>query len=224
MSAGSTTRPRVQFVTARARPELGGIESHVAEVAGRAVELGYDVEVLTTDRSRSLPRHEQVAGYTVRRFRAFPASRDWYASPGLFWAVLTSKADLVHVQGVHTLVPPTALLAALLRGRKTVLTFHTGGSSSALRRRSRGLQWRLMAPLLRRTTRLVGVSHFEADLFSEVTGRDDVEVIRNGGALPLHSTVDPDPDLMLSIGRLERYKGHHRAIAALKPGFRSNCS
>ena len=210
-----TTRPRVQFVTTRARPELGGIESHVAEVAGRAVERGYDVEVLTTDRSRSLPRHEQVAGYTVRRFRAFPASRDWYASPGLFWAVLTSKADLVHVQGVHTLVPPTALLAALLRGRKTVLTFHTGGSSSALRRRSRGLQWRLMAPLLRRTTRLVGVSHFEADLFSEVTGRDDVDVIRNGGALPLHSTVDSDPDLMLSIGRLERYKGHHRAIAAL---------
>ncbi len=215
MSDRATTRPRVQFVTTRARPELGGIESHVAEVAGRAVERGYDVEVLTTDRSRSLPRHEQVAGYTVRRFRAFPASRDWYASPGLFWAVLTSKADLVHVQGVHTLVPPTALLAALLRGRRTVLTFHTGGSSSALRRRSRGLQWRLMAPLLRRTTRLVGVSHFEADLFSEVTGRDDVEVIRNGGALPLHSTVDSDPDLMLSIGRLERYKGHHRAIAAL---------
>ena len=215
MNAGVTTRPRVLFVTARARPELGGIESHVAEIAGRAVERGYDVEVLTTDRSGRLPRREQVAGYTVRRFRALPASRDWYASPGLFWAVLTSRADVVHVQGVHTLVPPAALLAALLRRRKTVLTFHTGGSSSALRRRSRGLQWRLLTPLLRRTTRLVGVSHFEADLFSEVTGRDDVMVIRNGGALPLHSTVESDPDLMLSIGRLERYKGHHRAVAAL---------
>ncbi len=36
MTAGVTATPRVQFVTARARPELGGIESHVAEVAGRA--------------------------------------------------------------------------------------------------------------------------------------------------------------------------------------------
>jgi glycosyltransferase involved in cell wall biosynthesis len=33
--------------------------------------------------------------------------------------------------------------------------------------------------------------------------------------------VEPEPDLVLSIGRLERYKGHHRAVAALPELLRS---
>ena len=217
VNAGVTTRPRVLFVTARARPELGGIESHVAEIAGRAVERGYDVEVLTTDRSGRLPRREQVAGYTVRRFRALPASRDWYASPGLFWAVLTSRADLVHVQGVHTLVPPTALLAALLRRRKTVLTFHTGGSSSALRRRSRGSEWRSARP--------AAAAHHAAGGRVALRGRP---LHRGHGARRRHgdpqrwraaATTPPfesGPGLVLSIGRARALQGaHHRAVAAL---------
>lgn len=232
-----TVRPdgrpvRIAMVAARARPEIGGIESHVAEVAERLAAHGLDVEVLATDRSGELPRVEHIAGdgdgygrgYVVRRYRAFPRTRDWYVSPGLGLALLRRRYDLVHVQGVHTLVPPVALLAALVRRRPAVLTFHTGGSSSAFRERSRGLQWRLLAPLLRRVKVLVGVSRFEADRFDDVLGEPGrVRLVRNGGSLPApRDPVAVDRSLVVSSGRLERYKGHHRAIDALPELLRTH--
>ncbi len=210
---------RVGMIATRCQPEIGGIESHVAEVAGRLVARGYELEVLTTDRTGHLPRVERTdQGYVIRRFRAFPASRDWYLSPGLFLAALRARYDLVHVQGVHTLVPPAAMVAALLRRRPYLLTFHTGGSSSAFRERSRSTQWRILAPLLRRADRLVGVSVFEGHLFDDVLGwaPGTVTVIRNGGSLPAaESPVARVPGRIISVGRVEHYKGHHRVIEAL---------
>ena len=49
---------RVGMITTRAQPEIGGIESHVAEVAVRIAARGYDLELLTTDRSGRLPKRE----------------------------------------------------------------------------------------------------------------------------------------------------------------------
>ncbi len=227
--AAESRRTRVAVATARCVPEIGGIETHVEEVSRRLVRDGWDLEVLTTDRSGELPRRETRSGIPVRRFRALPADRDWYASPGLGWALLRSDVDLVHVQGIHTLVPPLAMLVAWLRRIPYVVTFHTGGSSSAFRTRMRGLQFRLLSPLLRRAAALVGVSRFEARRFEDATGlpAGTVRVVRNGGTLPTPpADVVVDPDLVVSIGRLERYKGHHRAVEALpriltqRPGAR----
>lgn len=231
-TSGGSAPGRVTMVTARCQPEIGGIESHVAEVAARLAGRGWDVEVLTTDRSGELTRTERVAGYVVRRFRAFPAQRDWYLAPGIFWSLLRHRRDLVHVQGVHTLVPVVAMLACLLRRTPFALTFHTGGSSSSFRHRARGLQFRLLAPLLRRAEVLVGVSDHERLLFDEVLGQEGrVRLVRNGGTLPVVSVPDGTADavhedVLVSIGRLERYKGHHRVVEALphllahRPGVR----
>lgn len=233
-------RGRVVVATARCVPEIGGVETHVEEVSTRLVRDGWGVEVLTTDRSRALPRREDrpvtsrdpggaVGRLRTRRFRAFPADRDWYLSPGLVAALARSRADLVHVQGIHTLVPPLAMLVAWLRRTPYVVTFHTGGSSSALRTRARSLQWRLLAPLLRRAAALVGVSRHEARLFEQAAGLapGTVRVVRNGGTLPpAPEGIVADPDLVVSTGRLERFKGHHRAVEALpvllreRPGAR----
>ena len=206
------------MIATRSQPEIGGIESHVAEVAGRIAARGYDLELLTSDRSGRLPRRERVDGYTVRRFRAYPAGRDWYFSPGLFWAALRTRYDVVHVQGIHTLVPPLAMLAAILRRTPFLLTFHTGGNSSAFRERARRTQFRLLTPLLRRARALVGVSVFEARRFEEIMGLPEgsITVIRNGGSLPAPpAPVEPEPGLVVSVGRIERYKGHHRLVEAL---------
>lgn len=211
----SSTKTRVGMITTRAQPEIGGIESHVAEVAGRIAAQGYDLELLTTDRSGALPKREVVDGYTIRRFRAFPANRDWYFSPGLFLAALRAKYDLIHVQGVHTLVPPLAMIAAILRRTPFLLTFHTGGNSSAFREKARSTQFKILTPLLRRAHTLIGVSEFEGTRFEEIVGRP-ITVIRNGGSLPpVAEPVAPEPALVTSVGRIERYKGHHKAVEAL---------
>ncbi|TIC86688.1 glycosyltransferase family 4 protein [Nocardioides sp. GY 10127] len=203
------------MVSTRAQPDLGGIESHVAEVARRLAARGWELEVLTTDRTGDLLRTERTDGYVVRRYRAYPRTRDWYASPGLLLALLTRRRELVHVQGVHTLVPPVAMLGAWLRRTPYLLTFHSGGATSELRARARGTQWRLLGPLLRRARLLVGVSEFEVRRFEQAVGAP-VRLVRNGGSLPAPVPAPAvEPGLVVTVGRLEKYKGHQRAVAAL---------
>ena len=54
---------RVGMVVSRGQPEIGGIESGVAEVVGRIAARGDDLGILTTDRSGAPPRVERVDGY-----------------------------------------------------------------------------------------------------------------------------------------------------------------
>lgn len=215
----SPGRPRVLHVVQRYFPEMGGLETHVAEVTrGLAATGEFDVTVLATDRSGALARHDVVNGVPVLRRRSWPKEGDLYLSPGLPVPVLRGGWDLVHVQGVNTLAPPVGMLSALAARTPFVLTFHSGGHSSPVRTAGRGLQYRVLAPLLRRARRLIAVSRFERSAFAAVTGlaEDRFSVIPNGGALPpAPAVVAPVPGRIVTSGRLERYKGHHRVVEAL---------
>lgn len=210
------------MVAARALPFMGGIETHVHEVSRRLAASGVDVTVLTTDPSGDLPPSEEVDGYRIRRWPAYPRTRDYYLSPGLIRHLLGagSDYDVVHVQGVHTLVAPAALAATRRVGLPSVLTFHTGGHSSGLRERLRPVQWKVLGPLLRSAAALVAVCEFEREMFARALGIDEsaIRLIRNGSErLPVDDSApvtDGDP-LVVSVGRLEEYKGHHRILRAL---------
>jgi glycosyltransferase involved in cell wall biosynthesis len=126
--------------------------------------------------------------------------------------------DLVHCQGIHTPVPLLAMISARQAGIPYLVTFHTGGHSSRLRNAMRTTQWRLAGPLLRNAVSLIAVSRFEAAALTRHArlGDKPVIVIRNGGALPPPRTgTVAVPGRIVSSGRLERYKGHHRVIEAL---------
>lgn len=214
-----TGRPRVLQVVQRFFPELGGTETHVAEVARRLAERGsIDLTVFATDRSGTLPRRESMDGFDVVRRRSYPRQLDLYLCPGMIPVIRGGDWDLVHFQGVHTLVPPLGMLAALSARLPYVVSFHSGGHSSAARSAMRETQWKVLSPLLRRAARLVAVSRFEQAYFARAIGVDPSRftVIGNGGALPeVPPEVLPVPGRIVTSGRLERYKGHHRAIAAL---------
>lgn len=220
LPAPRRTRPlHVLNVVHRFLPELGGTETHVAEVTRRLVEHpDLDITVLTTDRSGTLPPEDDVSGVRVIRKAAWPRDRDYYYSPEMTRAIESGPWDIVHFQGVHTLVPPMGMLAARRARIPYVLTFHSGGNSSAGRTAARGPQFKAMTPLLRGADRLIAVSRFERRRFSALTGiaEEDVVVIGNGGVLPpVPADVRPVPGRIVSSGRLERYKGHHLAIEAL---------
>ncbi len=209
----------ILMVWARFFPEMGGIETHIHEISRRLSAAGHRITVLATDRSGALPTRDRVGEVEVIRVGARPRSTDWYVAPGILGTILRQRWDVVHVQGYHTLVSPLAMLASLLSRQKYVLTFHSGGHSSALRRSLRGLQWRILAPLVRRADALVGVSQSEVEQFSRGMHipRNRFRVVRNGAQVPegVAGTVREDPDLIISMGRLERYKGHHRVIEAM---------
>jgi glycosyltransferase involved in cell wall biosynthesis len=209
---------RILMVAARCYPFMGGTETHIQEVGPRLVAHGHAVDVLTTDPSGDLPVEEEVRGMRVVRVPAWPRELDLYVAPGIYTAIRRGAWDLIHFQGYSSFVVPIGLLAVVRGHLPFVLTFHSGGHSSRLRNALRRTQHMLLRPLVTRAARLISVSEFEADFFSRRMGvpRDRFVVIPNGAAMPAPSPgVKVDPHLIVSGGRLERYKGHHRAIAAL---------
>jgi len=207
-------------VSARYFPHMGGLETHVYEVARRLKAGGADVSVLTTDPEGRLPTRDMVDDVPIRRVRSWPADRDYYFAPGIGQAISEIRPDLIHCQGTHTFAPPLTMLAAQRAGIPYVLSFHSGGHSSGLRNAIRGIQWQALRPLLAGARRLVAVSQFEAEHFQRQLRlpRDRFTVIPNGSQLPKPDAADRSTEsgtLILSVGRLEQYKGHHRVIGAL---------
>jgi glycogen synthase len=199
---------------------MGGVETHVFEVSRRLTRAGVETTVLTADSEGQLPEAEAVEGVTVHRVRAWPAGSDLYFAPAIFRVIGEGDWDIVHVQSYHTFVAPFAMLAARRAGIPYVVTFHPGGHSSAWRNRLRGAQHRLLRPLFAGAARLIAVAPSELDLFGDRLGIDRARFayIPNGCDItPVapRAPAAPDGTLIASIGRLERYKGHHRVIAAL---------
>jgi glycosyltransferase involved in cell wall biosynthesis len=212
--------PRVLMVTPRSPLAQGGVERHVMEVSRRMVARGVDVEVLCTDPEIRSGVTETRDGVPIHTVRAWPRGRDYYLAPGVWREMGRRDWDLVHVQSYHTLVAPLAMLRARALGLPYVVTFHGGGHSSELRNRARGAQMRLLRPLLRRASRLVAVARFEIEEYGEELGlpTEKFALIPNGTDLSFSdaelAVAEPETPTLASIGRLERYKGHHRVLAA----------
>jgi glycosyltransferase involved in cell wall biosynthesis len=129
----------------------------------------------------------------------------------------SQRPDLVHVQSYHTLVAPLAMLRALTMRVPYVVTFHGGGHSSGLRNRLRGLQLRLLRPLLARAEKLVAVARFEIDRYGRAlrVPPERFVLIPNGTEVAVGNGIpEAEGSTLATIGRLERYKGHHRVLAA----------
>jgi glycosyltransferase involved in cell wall biosynthesis len=210
------------MVAFRYLPFLGGVELHVAEVTRRLAARGVDVTILTTDTTGTLPSEENLAGVNIKRVRAWPANRDYYLAPRVYTEIARGAWDVVHVQAYHTFVGPLAMLAAQRARLPYVVTFHAGGHSSRLRHALRPLQLSLVRPLLARADRLVALAPFEIEHYSQRlrVPRERFVLVSNGSDLPRPATLRDVPrsaSLIASLGRLERYKGHHRALAAMPP-------
>ena len=212
---------RVLLVAARYFPYMGGLETHVYEVGRRLVRAGVQVTVLTTDVSGQLLTSENMEGMQIRRVRSWPSNKDYYFAPDIYRIITQEKWDLVHCQGYHNLVPPLAMLAARRARIPYIVTFHSGGDSSLLRKALRHLQWMVLRPLLAQAEYLISPSKWEVEFFRERLHLPESQfvVIPNGSYhLPLAPEATgqkKNSTLIVSVGRLERYKGHQRMIAAL---------
>jgi glycosyltransferase involved in cell wall biosynthesis len=219
-------RLRVLMVAPRYTPHpQGGIAIHVYQVASRLVRAGVDLTVLATDISGKLPAIEESEGMKILRVRAWPANKDYYFAPGLYPIITRGQWDLVHCHGSNGLIPPVAMLAAWRANIPYILTLHSAGDVTHLRKALRGLYRRMLRPLILRAEKIIAVSEFEAAFFRERLRlpAERFAIISNGAG---HLPEMPEEtngatnganhsSLIVSIGRLERYKGHQRVIAAL---------
>ena len=220
-AAGEEKPLRVLMVTPLSPLSQGGVERHVMEVSRRLAAAGLEVEVLCTDPGGKGVVEEYHDGVRIRTVRAWPANRDYCFAPQLWREMSRSRWDVIHLQSYHTLVAPLAMLRALWLRTPYVVTFHGGGHSSETRNRARTAQRRLLRPLLRRAARLVAVAKFEIEQYGEELGvpAQRFALIPNGTDLAFSANgaatgARANGSTIATVGRLERYKGHHRVIAA----------
>lgn len=221
VTAATTGRLRVLMTAPLYLPHVGGVERYVHMLSRRLAERGISVTVLTTDPAGAWPPTARLDGVDVVRVPAWPRGRDYYFAPQVYDFVRRGDWDVVHVQCYHSFVAPLAMLGAVHARTPYVVTFHAGGHSSWLRRRLRRPQWAALRPLLARADRLIAIAPFEIDLYGALlkVPRERFALIPTGIGLgnndPPAAFDGATAPVIASIGRLERYKGHHRLIEAL---------
>lgn len=210
---------RVVVVTPGFAPEQGGVEAHAGHLVRELVALGAHVEVLTARRGLRRARTETRDGVRVRVFPAWRIAA-MSVSPRLALCGLLAfrGADIVHVHSYHALCGVSAL--AGLAG-PVVFTphYHGHGHSRGATVLHRGYRF-VGRALFRAPSAVVCVSRAERDAvvgdFPAAVGR--IHVIPNGVDAPALRAARPfptEPPTVVSLGRLEPYKGVADLIEAV---------
>ena len=212
---------RVALVTPLYRPAIGGVETHVEQLATGLAAAGHDVEVLTQAHDSALPAQEEHAGVLVRRFAAATNAEHYRFAPGLvrFLARRAGSWDLLHAHNYHAL---PALMAALTRRGVFVLTPHYHGTSQSSFRDLLHRPYRIAGTLMmRRASKVIAVAPSEAALlerhFPRV--REKLAIVPNGVDGPAIAAAQPfetgDSKVVLVAGRLADYKRVDTTIRAV---------
>ena len=213
-------RYRVAFVAGHYYPSVGGVESHIEQIARLFARDGHSVEVLTQRHDRSWPRVERLDGVLIRRYSVPIPSRTLAVAPALWWQLLRRRHefDVIHAHGYHTFAP---LAAACADCQPLVFTPHYHGTGhSPFRKLLHKPYRRLGAFIVRRSCRVICVSRAEARLLEShfPFASDRIRVVPNGVDRELIDAAEPmqlSGRLVMSTGRLESYKHVERTVAAV---------
>lgn len=204
-------------VTPRYPPRTGGVETHVRELSERLVERGHDVCVTTADSGPDVQRKERLNGVRVVRHRGIAPGGAYHFGPGVVSTIRSESPDVVHAHSYHSLTLPLASFGT--RGSSFVATTHYHAGSHS---RFRDLLLSAYRPVgrraLHRAAAVVAVSEWERrQLRSDFDV--DAEVVPNGIDLDRFGDREPlrrDRPYLLTVGRLESYKGVQHAVRALE--------
>ena len=178
----------------------------------------HDVSVFVPNPVRDLPSEEEINNVKIKRFRCLAPNDSYYLSLSLGLAARQYNADILHIHGYYDLTPPLTILLKNKHSR-CLFTLHSSGSSSSMRTVLHLPYNLIMRKIMRRVDRVICVSRFELEYFQNILRlpKGKMELIPNGVNLigPEKKTCKKKlPAIILSAGRLEKYKGHHRVIRA----------
>jgi glycosyltransferase involved in cell wall biosynthesis len=217
-----TKEIKLLLVTPSYYPHIGGLETHVKEIAERLIK-SIHVEVYTLDHNlRKRIETEEIHGVRIRRFKATTLTDGIRVPSSEFTRDLKAcDADIIHLQGFHTLLPYYILRTGLLH--KLIITAHYHGKGHTF---LRNILFNCYKPTLkkiaRRADRIISVSKYEKSLILKDFNVDDdrVIVIPNGVSSDIFDvgrrTSSQNFCKILSIGRLEKYKNFDILIKAMR--------
>jgi len=162
-------------------------------------------------------------GVLVRRFPTLRNDEVFFLSPQLGWWLMrnASRFALLHAHSYHTPLAFQASLASMQSSTPFVVTPHYHGTGHSPFRRALHAPYRLGGGwLLRRARQVICVSNAEREMLHHHFGPSlATSVVPNGVEIDLLRTPKvgarrPDRQLVLAVGRLERYKQTERLVAA----------
>ena len=212
---------KLLLVTPSYYPHIGGLETHVKEIAERLVK-SIHVEVYALDHNlRKDTEVGDIDGVRIKRFKATTLTDGIRIPSSEFTRELKAcDANVIHLQGFHSLLPSYILRTELLH--KLIVTAHYHGKGHTF---LRNVLFNCYKPTLkrasRRANRIISVSNYEKSLILKDFNIDDdkVIVIPNGVSSDVFDvTRRPFSQTfckILSIGRLEKYKNFDILIKAM---------
>jgi glycosyltransferase involved in cell wall biosynthesis len=211
----------ITYVSPRYPPYVGGVETHVSQLARRATKLFDAVSVITTDSSGHLASAERTSdGVFVYRLRAFAPEENYHFLPlsGLFKQLRKSNPQLLHIHSIHDVTGPMAGFMA--RDSEIIFTPHfVGRINSGLGRLLFPAYQSVVRRLIPRVGKIICTTHFEADLMARrfPESRTKIVIIPNGVDTEFrdeHRWMEPAEPRILYAGRLEKYKNVDKIIRA----------
>jgi len=207
-------------VCPRYYPYFGGIEEHVRNISER-LSKKHDIVVTTTDPSGKLPKENFVNGVEVKRFKCWAPREAYYFSGDLKRYLMenSDSFDVVHAHSYHAF---PALYAAQAKGEnKLVFTPHYHGTGHTFFRKLLHIPYKFLGKrIFQKADRIICVSNYERSLvtknFDVTEGK--VMVIPNGVNLEEFKGFrkrKKNYRTILSVGRLEKYKGVQHLIRGL---------
>ena len=205
-------------VCPRYYPDIGGVETHVREIAERLVKKGHKVEVVCTDPCGVHPKNDFINGVSVTRFRSFAPDDAFFIAPKMAPYLKTLDAEILHAHGYHAFPALFAMLAA--REKRFIFTPHYHGKGhTPLRNVLLTFYYPIGRAIFHRTNRIICVSEYEKNLIRAKFGIPDERftIIPNGLNLSEFKGIigARNPHRILNVGRIEQYKGIQHVIGAL---------
>ena len=205
---------RLLYATHRYSPFVGGVESFVESLAKEMYRRGHEVHVISLVPFLSSQSDESDskadAGIEVSRFWGISPANAYHLPLFRFANKLRKKADVVHVQCLHSLVVP---LSYLLRRKgvdwgRFVVSTHYHGTGHSWHAKA---MWSFYRPFIRGflsdADAVHAVSPFEASLLEEDFGVHPI-VIPHGVMEDVfaHSLKKPSHTRVICVGRQWDYK------------------
>jgi len=206
-------------------PYVGGVERVVKNVAEYLARRNYEVTVYATDPSGKLPQLQVINGVKVRNYFALAPNEAYYLpSPNMLLHLLREQTDIIHAHSVHALTTLAVYIAHNLNAKSKFVVspyYHRKGHTKLAQ-----ILWILYRPIVRNilknTDAIIVTSRAQRNAINEILNPSSrIFVVYDGVNLNEIKNVksfifNENYRILLYVGRLEKYKNVHIAIASMK--------
>lgn len=192
----------VLMIAERLAPAIGGVEQHVAGLAGELAERGYHLTFVAPAHTPDLPASEPLLRGMVWRIPHHAVSRGRYRQAWRWWyqhRSLLQQADLIHCHDVYALLHWLGPMRWLVPRTPVYLTYHGYEMAYPIPRRAWWYRW--VSRYLVQDSLAIG--HFIGQWFPVRPRFTTYGAV----TLPEHPAPLPDEPRALFVGRLAEDTG-----------------